>query len=113
MCWVSDSTVSRAGSRRMAVGRKAVMVTVSIGANSKLLRPLKTFAKLPESTVEKGSDSIGALMRVEVRASVPESFEADVVAIALPDGDSAIPAVAESLDKALGGRLGRLAAEEE
>jgi leucyl aminopeptidase len=52
-------------------------------------------------------------MRVEIRASVPESFEADVVAIALPDGGAAIPAVAESLDEALDGRLGRLAAEEE
>ena len=36
-----------------------------------------------------------------------------MLAVALPDNGSALPNVAESLDKALEGRLGRLAAEEE
>jgi leucyl aminopeptidase len=89
------------------------MVTVCIGPIPKLLRPNKTFAKLSESTVEKGSDSIGGRMKVEVRAPTPESFEADVLALALPDGGPALPAVAKSLDEALDGRLGRLVAEEE
>src|SRR5215218_9880598 len=113
MRWASDSTVSRAGGRLMAMGRKVVMVTVCIGAIPNLLRPNKTFAKLSQSTVEKGSDSIGCRMRVEVRAPTPESFEADVLALALPDGGPALPGVAEAVDKALDGRLGRLVAEEE
>ena len=52
-------------------------------------------------------------MQVDVRAQTAESFEADVLAVALPDNGSALPNVAESLDKALEGRLARLAAEEE
>ena len=95
------------------MGRKGVMVTVCIGARKKLLRPVKTFAKLSGSTVEIGSDSIGARMQVDVRAQTAESFEADVLAVALPDNGAAMPAVAEPLDKLLEGRLGRLAAEEE
>jgi cytosol aminopeptidase family protein len=97
----------------MAMGRKVVMVTVCIGTSEKLLRAIKTFAKLPDIPGEIGSDSIGARMQVEVRAQSAESFEADVLAVALPDNGSALPAVAAALDKALEGRLGRLAAEEE
>ena len=52
-------------------------------------------------------------MQVDVRAQTAESFEADVLAVALPDNGAAMPAVAEPLDKLLEGRLGRLAAEEE
>ena len=63
--------------------------------------------------VEIGSDSIGARMQVEVRAPTPESFEADVLAVALADNGSAMPAVAEALDTALDGRLAKLAAEED
>ncbi|MBA2568760.1 MAG: aminopeptidase, partial [Actinobacteria bacterium] len=51
-------------------------------------------------------------MKVEIRAPRPESFEADVLAVAFPDNGSAIPTVAAALDKALDGRLGRLVAEE-
>ena len=47
-------------------------------------------------------------MQVDVRAQTAESFEADVLAVALPDNGSALPNVAESLDKALEGRLGQL-----
>jgi leucyl aminopeptidase len=52
-------------------------------------------------------------MQVDVRAQTAESFEADVLAVALPDNGSALPSVAESLDKAFEGRLSRLATEEE
>ena len=96
----------------MAMGRKCVMVTVCIGAREKLLRPVKTFAKLSGSTVEIGSDSIGARMQVDVRAQTAESFEADVLAVALPDNGSA-PPNAPSPWTSTRGRLGRLAAEEE
>ena len=95
------------------MGRKVVMVTVCIGGSEKLLRAVKTFAKLREAPGEIGSDSIGDPMQVEVRAQTAESFDADVLAVALPDNGSTLPAVADSLDKALEGRLSRLAAEEE
>ena len=52
-------------------------------------------------------------MRVELRAPTAKSFEADVVALAVPADGSALPAAAAGLDESLGGRLAQVADEED
>jgi leucyl aminopeptidase len=52
-------------------------------------------------------------MQIEVRAAGAKSFEADVLAVAVPADGSAFPAAAAALDELLGGRLAEIAAEEE
>jgi leucyl aminopeptidase len=52
-------------------------------------------------------------MRVEVRAPDPAAPRADVLAVAVSDGDGALPEAARSLDKELADRLRRVATEEE
>jgi leucyl aminopeptidase len=52
-------------------------------------------------------------MRVEVQAPEETAPKADVVAVAIPGGTDGLPRAASALDKALEGRLARVAAEEE
>jgi leucyl aminopeptidase len=59
-----------------------------------------------------GSDSIGAPMRIEVRAPGAKSLQGDVLAVAIPLNEQALPPVADELDGSLGGRLAQVAGEE-
>jgi leucyl aminopeptidase len=74
------------------------------------LKPLKN---LLAGHTRIGSDTIGAPMRVEVRAPEAAALRADVLAVGVTDADRALPEQARSLGGSLADRLRAVAAEEE